>query len=257
MHPLIHITDSFALPTYLVFMSLIYSISIIWIFIRSKKLNLNPKIAMDISIAIMIGGLIGARLAHVFYEHLDYYMQYPQEIYKVWNGGFVFYGGLIGGFLSSYIYVIQKKEDPLQWMDAFAPLLAIGYGIGRLGCLFAGCCFGRECDLPWAIRYPEGVEAPAHILLHPTPLYDFLLSVLAFGVLFLVEKYRFKFAILQKHGSLFYLWMVFYAVQRIIVEDFRNDFRGPALAGLSISTIVSVLLLITGSVLLFRSRRLR
>lgn len=206
---------------------------------------------MDISIAIMIGGLIGARLAHVFYEHPEYYLQYPQEILKIWNGGYVFYGGLIGGFVAAFALIKIKNGNPQIWMDAFAPLLPVGYGLGRLGCLFAGCCYGKECDLPWAIRYPEGVEAPAHVALHPTPLYDFFISWIVFGFLFLIEKNRAQFPKqFQKNGALFYLWMILYGVQRIIIEDFRNDFRGPAMLGFSVSTVLSILLILGGLLLL-------
>ncbi len=250
--------DSISFPTYLIVMSLVYSISTVWIFSRSRAIGLDPRIAMDISIAIMIGGLVGSRLVHVVYEHPEYYLKYPQEIYRIWNGGFVFYGGLIGGFGLAYLIVKIKKQDPLRWMDAFAPILPVGYGVGRLGCLFAGCCYGRACDLPWAIKYPEGVEAPAHIGLHPTPIYEAVGSLAIFVLVYLAEKYKFRFPErIRKQGFLFYIWMILYSIHRIIIEDFRNDFRGPAVLGFSISTWLSLLMITVGLFLILNETHRR
>jgi len=256
MFPMIHLTESISFPSYLIIMSLVYSTSTIWIFRRSRAIGLDPQIAMDISIAIMIGGLVGSRVVHVAYEHPEYYLKYPQEIYRIWNGGFVFYGGLAGGFSLAYLIVKIKKQDPLRWMDAFAPIIPVAYGIGRIGCLLAGCCYGRTCDLPWAIHYPDGVEAPAHIGLHPTPVYEVISSMIIFILIASAEKYKFSLpARIRKQGFLFYFWIILYAIHRIIIEDFRNDFRGPAILGVSISTLVSLVLIAVGLFLILKPQQ--
>ncbi len=254
MYPLIHITETIFFPSYLVIISFLYCLCTYWIYVRSRKLGLGYQTAMDISIAIMIGGLVGSRLLHVIFEYPQYYIENPAEIFKVWEGGFVFYGGLLGGFLAAFWIVRRKKENPFAWMDAFAPLLAIGYGIGRLGCLLAGCCYGMECDLPWAIQYPDSIGSPpAGVLRHPVPIYDLIASVFIFGILFGIEKFRIRLpSIFKQPGALFFVWMILFGIQRIVMEDLRDDYRGPALLGLTISTVISIFLITLGIFLIWK-----
>lgn len=257
MYPLIHITDTLIFPTYLVIISFLYTFGTYWIFKRSRGHGLSGQLAMDISIAIMVGGLVGSRSLHVFFEYPSFYLEEPLEIFKIWNGGFVFYGGLIGGFLAAYLVVRHRKENPFAWMDVFAPVLAVGYGIGRMGCLLAGCCYGLECDLPWAISYPADLgNPPAGVLRHPVPIYDLMASLIIFLILFVMEKFKSRLPIyLQKSGSLFFVWMFLFGIQRIIMEDLRDDFRGPAIAGLTISTLISLVLVFTSIVAIVKKQK--
>src|SRR5690606_6314306 len=111
-----------------------------------------------------------------------------------------------------------------------APVLAFAYAAGRSACFLAGCCYGRYCDLPWAI---DGR--------HPTQLYA---AAWEMGVVFILLGLR-PSPFFQNPGRIFYLWMILHGIGRFIMEAFRDDFRGPSL-GLSISGWISLGLVITG-----------
>ncbi len=222
---------------------------------RVQHLNLNKNDGLDIALALMVGGLIGARLMHVFYESPAYYQGSPLEVFKVWKGGFVFYGGAIGSFASCLAVIKIKKLSYRQWADVFAPLAAIGYAFGRLGCFFNGCCFGRLCDLPWAVELPNFPGAR-----HPTQIYAFLFEVCIFAALIYFDKTRDKkntalHLWMRPKGQLFHFWLVFHSLNRLLMESFRADYRGAFIFNLSISTWISLIILLTAGHFLFHDGR--
>ena len=154
MFPSIPITDSISIPTYLLIISFAYSLGILWVVHRSQTSNLDRNLTLDLCFVIMISGFVGARLFHVFYESPEVYLNHPTWIIKVWYGGFVFYGGALTAFVASLLYLRLKKQPLAPWADLFAPVGAAGYAVGRLGCFFNGCCYGKICTLPWGFRFP-------------------------------------------------------------------------------------------------------
>jgi phosphatidylglycerol:prolipoprotein diacylglycerol transferase len=252
MYPIFYPSPHIHIPIYLVVMSLAFTISIIYAYKRSIQLNLPPKISTEISIAVMIGAFFGARFFHIIFEYPQYYLENPMEIFKFYKGGFVFYGGLFGGLLFSYLYVKKIKQNFLNWLDCFALVLPVGYMIGRVGCIFAGCCYGKECSLPWAIRFPVGVEAPPHVPLHPTQIYSILIEFIIWMILVFIEK---KKDPKLKSGQLFFIWLLAHGIGRLIVEQFRGDFRGEPILGLSISSLLSIALVFISSYFLVKQNR--
>lgn len=191
----------------------------------------------------MISGLIGARGFHALYENLDYYLKYPIDIFKLWQGGFVFYGGFFGALIGAIIFLRMRKESFWSWADFMAPILAFGYGVGRIGCLLNGCCFGRECMLPWAIEFSH-TGLPAG-LRHPTQIYATLWELCAVVILLFLERRRkIRPASLQT-GKLFLLWLFLHSTGRLIMEYFRDDFRGEIYFGFSISSWISIMILVS------------
>ena len=157
--------------------------AILWAIKRARNKNLSRYTTLDISLGIMFGALLGARLFHVFYEQPSDYLADPLRIFMIWQGGFVFYGGAIGGFLGGFIVLKIKGERWRMWADFVAPIGAFGYGLGRMACFLNGCCHGKVCALPWAVRFP-GIEGGRH----PTQLYA---AFLEWGIclfLLLLEK---------------------------------------------------------------------
>lgn len=254
MYPVIYTSYHIHIASYLIIMSLAYTVSIFYFYKRAIQLHLSPKLSTEISIAIMLGGFLGARIFHVIFEYPQYYWDHPLEFFKVYNGGFVFYGGFIGAFLCAYFYISKIKQNFSHWLDAFALVLPIGYMIGRIGCLLAGCCYGKTCYLPWAMTFGPGVEAPSGVPLHPTQIYFILLEGLVWISLFYIEKKRDKLTIFRSSGSLFYLWMILHGIERLIVEQFRGDFRGQLWAGLSISSYISTILIAIGFFMLSKGQ---
>src|SRR5690606_13068620 len=114
------------------------------------------------------------RLFHIIYEEPGYYLEEPMAVFWVWQGGFVFYGGLIGALLLSFVVLKFRKQKVLVWLDALSLVFFPVYIIGRLATLFSGSGYGQPTDLAWGIVYPPGTEAPSGIALHPTPIYSML-----------------------------------------------------------------------------------
>ena len=233
MHPLIKITDSIQISTYVLIVSLSLTLAAIWTPFRARRKKLSPSKSIDLLLSLMVGGLLGARLLHVFYEQPQKYLADPLQILMIWQGGFVFYGGAIGSFLAGVIFLKTRREKLRPWLDLSAPVVAFSYGLGRLGCFFNGCCYGRVCHLPWAVYSSEGEPR------HPTQLYAALIEWGLGALLLLLEKRK---SFTDYPGRLFFTWLLLHAPARIFMELFRDDFRGPFWGGLSISTWVSLLI---------------
>jgi phosphatidylglycerol---prolipoprotein diacylglyceryl transferase len=231
--------------------SLAYCIGVIWISKRARDRGMDYKLSLDLALLFMIGSLVGARLLHVIYERPDIYMEDPLRVFEIWKGGFVYYGGAIAATLFCYLLVWRRKENFLVWADLFTPLFPFGYGLGRLGCFFAGCCYGRECDLPWAVHFPEGVEAPAHVGLHPTQLYAVAWEWSLFAVILFLEKKSNR----RAPGFLFFSWLIGHGLGRIMMEYFRGDFRGATPLGISVSTWISAAVVACGIVGIFKIQK--
>jgi phosphatidylglycerol:prolipoprotein diacylglycerol transferase len=130
----------------------------------------------------------------------------------------VYYGGLIAVVLSGWIFCKVKRAPFFDIIDVVAPCLALGHAIGRIGCLFAGCCYGKLCELPWAITFthPRSL-APLNVKIHPTQLYEFLGNLIIVGILVWIERYP------RSRGQLFSIYLLLYAILRGSVEIFRGD----------------------------------
>lgn len=253
MYPLLRITDTLYLPTYFVAMAIAYSLAVYYLYQRTLKHDLDIRIAMDLSLVIMVSGFLGSRLLHIFYEAPDFYRQFPLEALKFWQGGFVFYGGFILSSIAVIGYLNWKKQNLWEWADTLAPTIALGYIVGRLGTLLSGSGYGRPTELPWAIVYPPGSEAPSGIALHPTPLYAMLLETLTLITLLILERKNASKNFLVR-GQLFAIFLIGHGIGRGIVEQFRDDARGAFWLGLSVSTWISLVVVIVGAGLFLKLR---
>ena len=139
MFPVIPITDQIFLPTYITIISLIYTLSLFWLLKRSKQYGFSARVALDSAFAVMIGGFVGARLFHVFYEAFDYYQQDWMRVFYIWHGGFVFYGGAIGALIAVYFYTRISRIHFMDLADMYAIVFSVGYGFGRIACFLNGC----------------------------------------------------------------------------------------------------------------------
>lgn len=233
MYPFLKITPAFYVPTYYLVLCLAVCVGLFWVARRAENQDLNRRLTLDLSLLMMGAGFIGGRLFHVLYEEPGYYRDHPDQIFAFWNGGFVFYGGaLLAGFCA--LLFTWKKEPAYlaRYADLFAPVIAMIYALGRMACLFAGCCYGRTCELPWAVAGR-----------HPTQIYASLWEAGALFILLGLEKRQ------QRPGLIFSAWMVLHGLGRLFMEAFRDDFRGPTFA-LSISSWISLAVLGAGLILI-------
>jgi phosphatidylglycerol---prolipoprotein diacylglyceryl transferase len=245
MFPEIKLSDTFIIPTYLLYLSLLYSFLVIYVSGRVDHLDRPRKEAFDLALVLMMAGFAGARLLHIAFEMPAFYWENPVRILQFWEGGFVFFGGLGAGAIGFWIYCWRKKISFLEWADFYAPVGALGYGLGRVSCLLAGCCYGRACDMPWAIQLGWDQQ---HVWRHPTQAYAIFWELALYVVLLGLEKRRY----FEDHkGVIFFFWMTFHGLGRLLMEAFRDDFRGDLIWGQTISTWFSLLLIVGGIAGLF------
>lgn len=217
---------------------------------EAKRAGLDPARITDMAVYVLIGGLVGARLLLLVVDWRTYY-ENPRDLLTLLQSGGVFYGGLIGAFPVAWWYARRHNLDAWPTADVLAPGVAIGQAIGRLGCFAAGCCWGRSCDLPWAVTFKNPYTArqvgtPLDIPLHPTQLYESLATALIFLLLLFLARHK-KF-----HGQVAVAYVSLYAAVRFGIEFFRGDAaRGVVFGGaLSTSQFIAILMLV-GAVVLF------
>ena len=205
---------------------------------------------IDLGPWLMLGTIVGARTLYVISYWREQFADQPfREIFMVHHGGLVFYGGLIGASLAGIIYLRAKKLPLWKLADILAPSIALGHAIGRIGCLMNGCCYGRACELPWAIRFPADHETH-HAPVHPTQIYESLLNFALYAALaWLFRRKKFD-------GQVFAAYLVCYALLRACVESFRGDYPVYYLGGMvTPAQLVSVGILAVGLLLFWKLPR--
>ena len=240
MYPRLFELGPITVYTYGVLLAAAYLFGLQLAMVRAKARGLDHNRVLDLGILIIISALIGAKLLLLVTDWRTFRAD-PRELLTLARSGGVFYGGLILA-VSVALWFIRKNGLPL-WTttDVFAPGIALGHVVGRFGCLFAGCCFGKPTTLPWGITFKDpfaaaNVGTPLGVPLHPTQLYEAGAEFIILMVLLFTERKGRPFA-----GRTFWLYMLLYAVSRFIIEFFRGDDRG-AVGPLSTSQFISVLL---------------
>ena len=245
MHPVLLHFGKFSIYTYGFFVAMGFLAGIWFATYEAKRCGLDHEKILDLCFYVLIAAIVGSRLAYVGTVP-DEFANNFLEIFKIWKGGLVFYGGFIGAMLTAIIYLKAKHMPIWKTGDILAPALALGHFLGRLGCFSAGCCYGKTCKLPWAITFHDPASlAPLNISLHPTQLYSSASNLMIFLILLAVSRHR-KF-----EGQVFWLYVLLYGVTRSIIEIFRGDYRGAEIMGvLSISQTVGCSLALVAVVML-------
>ncbi len=218
---------------------------------RAKREKIDPESVYELAVWLLSGGFIGARIL--------YLIQYPEaihgplDVFKVWQGGIVFYGCIIGGLIGTMIYYFRRPFPFLPMADAVACALAIGVTLGRVGCWLNGCCFGSACRLPWAETFPAGSlpwqehvhrglispHALQSLPIHPTQLYMAMEGLILLAVMMWYYPKR------RRDGEVMGILMVGYAISRFFTEQLRADDDWLFL-GFTLSQIISAILLTAG-----------
>ena len=225
MHPILFEIGRFPVYTYGVLLAAAYLLGLQFALVRARTRGLDPNRVMDLGIWIIISALLGAKLLLLVVE-FDKYTSNPSELLDLFRSGGVFYGGLIAAVVVALWYLRRHRMPMWTVTDVFAPGIALGHVIGRMGCLFAGCCFGRPSDVPWAITFhseyaARNVGTPLDIPLHPTQLYEAGAELLILLFLLSTERRGRTFP-----GRTFWAYMLLYGVSRFIIEFYRGDPRG-------------------------------
>jgi phosphatidylglycerol:prolipoprotein diacylglycerol transferase len=238
MRPWIQIGE-LIIPSFVLVQSLNACLLLWWTAHRAQHIGLPVKRAVDLGFVILICGVIGGRLLHVLWESPELYSQDPLQIFNLLSGGYVYFGGFLFAMLGAWLWFrVTKEVRPGAWFDFFAPIISLGTAIGRIGCFLAGCCYGKICNLPWAMPFVD--DKGLNFLRHPTQLYSVIWELGVLMMLLGIEKGLASGRLKFRAGSLFVLWMVLHSLGRFFIEFLRDDFRGKVFLDLSISQWISL-----------------
>jgi phosphatidylglycerol:prolipoprotein diacylglycerol transferase len=221
---------------------------------RGRRLGYAEDDLMRLFWWILVSSLIGSRLYYAL-QHPDDFKDNWLGVSQIWRGGLTQYGGLIGALIVGGLFIRSRGWSFRQVSDLIAPALALGEGITRIGCYFNVCCFGRPCDLPWAVRFPPGSHAHAMLgpqSVHPSQLY---LSLANFVLLLVLLPLGDR---LRRPGRLFAVYLAVSSMVRLLVDFTRYYEPGDrfAIAGVNLahSQWVSIGLMVLAAVFWVRAR---
>jgi len=238
MHPVLFKLGPLTLHSYGFFMALGVGLALWFIFRQAKRQGLDAPRLLDAAFYIMLVSLVGAKLI-LLVGNLSYYLKNPKELFWVARSGGVFQGGLAFGILFALWYFRRRRIPTWKVADIVAPALALGHGFGRIGCFMAGCCYGKDCALPWAATFHDEYAhsltgIPLNQALHPVQLYESGLNFLnALFLYFVLRKKTFD-------GQVFPLYIVAYSIIRYFTEFFRGDHPASAYLFKGSSAVLSV-----------------
>jgi phosphatidylglycerol---prolipoprotein diacylglyceryl transferase len=248
MHPLLIKLGPIPIHTYGFLIAIGFLIAVAVIRRLAERSALDVDRVLDLTFWSLLVGFAGARLLFIL-TRWEFFLSEPASIFRVWEGGLVFFGGPLAVLPFVIWYVRRFKLQLWATMDAMIPGLVIAHMFGRFGCLAAGCCYGKPTELPWGIRLNSDLVDKAFqgIPLHPTQLYEaFALGVLFAGLLYLHRRKLFD-------GQVVLAYFMGYPVIRSLVEIFRGDqIRGFVIDGvLSTSQFISILVFLGASAALY------
>ena len=215
-----------------------------YLFINDK----NIKNQIDDYISYLIVGLIlGGRIGYVLFYNLNYYLENILDIFKIWQGGMSFHGGVIGIIIASYLFARKYKNNVFKYLDIIALVAPIGIFFGRIANFINSELYGQETSVPWAIQFVQ-VD---NLYRHPSQLYEAALEGI---LLFIILLYFWNKNYLEKSGNLSALFLIFYSFFRFIVEFFRvpDEQLGYLMLNLTMGQVISSIFFIFGLVLIFR-----
>ncbi len=240
MYPRLFELGPITVYTYGVLLAAAYLLGLQLARVRAQARELDANRVLDLGIYIIIAALVGAKLL-LLVTDFDAFRANPRELLTLARSGGVFYGGLILAVVVALFYIRRIGLPLWTTCDVFAPGIAVGHVVGRFGCLFAGCCYGKPTNLPWGITFRDpfaqaNVGTPLNVPLHPTQLYEAGAELIILIVLLTTERKGRAYP-----GRTFWLYMLLYAVSRFIIEFYRGDERG-SVGIFSTSQFISVLL---------------
>ena len=255
MHPKLIEIGSFFLPSYGVMIALAFLAGIGITQRLAQRAGLDKEAVVNLAVYCALAGLAGAKLFMYVFD-FGYYVQHPGEILSLASlqAGGVFQGGLIAALVVAVFYMRRKRLLVWPTADAFAPGIAAGHAIGRVGCFLAGCCWGSRCDLPWSVTFtnPDSGRlfgTPLNIPLHPSQLYESFSEALIFVVLYRAYQRQ------HRPGQIIGLYLVLYSVVRFVVEFFRFHEQALPFGGpFSLTQWISLVLFGYGMWLWLRAR---
>jgi len=217
-----------------------------WYFCKKKIIKDEKLLSLfdDLVTYLIIGIILGGRLGYIFFYNPEYYLNNIYEIFKIWNGGMSFHGGLIGVIIATFIFCKQHKINHYIFLDAISIVAPIGIFFGRIANFLNSELIGRETDVFWSVKF----LTIDNISRHPSQIYEAIFEGL---ILFLILSYFSKKEFFKKPGLISSLFIIFYSFFRFILEFFRepDNHIGLLVYNLTLGQFISILFLISGIVL--------
>jgi phosphatidylglycerol:prolipoprotein diacylglycerol transferase len=250
MSPVLFTIGNISIKGYGTMMALGVLAAVLITMYRGKKRGFSQDAILDIALYGVLGGLVGAKLLYVLVE-IPNIISGAESFSDIIVNGFVIYGAIIGGAGAAYIYCRVKKLSFIKHFDLIAPAIAVAQGIGRIGCLLAGCCYGAETSSKLSLVFPEGAFAPSGVHLHPTQIYSSLGDFAIAAVLFIFYARKKN----RKDGQTAILYVAMYSIGRFFMEFLRGDARGEV-GILSTSQFIAIILVVLCIAAYFVSKRI-
>lgn len=228
----IHFGEAFTIHFYALFIIIGILLATYLAMRRAKTYGQNPELVLDMFTWVILAGVLGARLWHVFTPSpslqaqgitTQYYLEHPLEILMIWRGGLGIIGAVAGGALALFFFVRSKKMSFATWLDILAPGVLLAQAIGRWGNFVNQELYGAPTDLPWAIYIDEAHRLEKYMqysFYHPTFLYESIWNVLGVGVMLWLTSRYLK---ILKPGDIFSVYVIFYGIGRALMEMIRLD----------------------------------
>ncbi len=270
MHPVCFRIGNWPIHWYGVMMAIAFLAGIINWTLLGKKEGKDSTYCTDLAFWVMVAGIIGSRIAYVAANWEEQFAENPLEIFMIWHGGLIFYGGVIGAILTIILLSWLKQKNTLSLFDFVITSIPLGHFFGRLGCFLNGCCYGKPYDGLLSVRYPyysavykdfygkaawnehyaiwqswkgtpqyDSYAAEHFFSVHPIQLYESLANLAMYIMLLWAFKHR------KGNGSVFALYLIMYPVFRFAAEYFRGDPR-KVLGPLTLAQCLSLLLMAIG-----------
>lgn len=235
------------IPSYGLMTALGYGLAIYYCVKNRKYLGVSKEVLADMIFYLVLGALIGGKIFYIFFNFDSFWASTFIEKIRF---GFVFYGGFIGGVIALFLFTKKKKIPFVKATDFFAPALALGHAIGRIGCFLAGCCYGKPTHSFLGVMFNNPDTLVPHHLQHthlyPTQLFEVFANFILFVILVKIYKKQ------KNTGITSLTYIMGYALIRFVIEFLRGDDRGGAILGLYPSQIIALILFIGAALWLFR-----
>jgi phosphatidylglycerol:prolipoprotein diacylglycerol transferase len=229
--------------------SLAYIMGILIGWFLAKKFLIGKNIYTrfdDYITYVIIGLILGGRIGYVLFYNLGFYINNPLDVFKLWQGGMSFHGGVLGIIIASILFAKKNNDDVFEYLDVIALVAPIGIFFGRLANFINSELYGYETNLPWGVKFVQVDD----LYRHPTQLYEAFFEgfVLFFLLLFFKKKERFKIA-----GILSSFFLIFYSIFRFIIEYFRvpDEQLGYLILNATMGQIISFIFFVAGILLFF------
>jgi phosphatidylglycerol:prolipoprotein diacylglycerol transferase len=243
MHPEILKVGPITLHTYGLMLALAFFSGLLVMLSEAKRTGQNPDLYGSLFLWLLLSAVLGARIAFVAFFWEDF-KDSPLSALNIASGGLMYFGGLIFCLAFLILYARAKRLPLLRLLDTISPGLALGYAIARIGCLGAGCCYGRPTEGAFGLVFTDpNCLVPIHlrgIPLYPTQALELLNGLFCFVVLW-VARTR-----LKKEGLLTAAFLTLFGLNRFLIEFLRGDVRGAFFVGMSESQLASLIQALIG-----------